>query len=146
VCVQFTIEHTLGAAERAKIPNVIRFFETVSHASGLAEVFGETPYHETAPPVMPAKEKKPAEPKPKAEKAEKPKAEPKPKAEKAPKPKEEDDEEDDGIPKEEPKAKNPLDFLPKSTFNLEDWKRAYSNMDTRGPNGALEWFYKKCVL
>ena len=47
------------------------------------------------------------------------------------------------MPKEEPKAKNPLDSLPKSTFNLEDWKRAYSNLDTRGPGGSLEWFYQQ---
>ena len=56
-----------------------------------------------------------------------------------------EDEEEDDIPKEEPKAKNPLDSLPKSTFNLEDWKRAYSNKDTRGADGSLEWVYKKCV-
>ncbi|KAF8346563.1 hypothetical protein F5887DRAFT_1073240 [Amanita rubescens] len=27
----------------------------------------------------------------------------------------------------EPKAKNPLDDLPKSNFNLEEWKCVYSN-------------------
>jgi len=42
----------------------------------------------------------------------------------------------------QPKVKNPLDDLPKSTFNLEDWKRAYSNKDTRGPGGAIEWLYE----
>ncbi|KAG8791290.1 hypothetical protein FRC12_009661 [Ceratobasidium sp. 428] len=43
----------------------------------------------------------------------------------------------------EPKAKNPLDDLPKSNFNLEDRKRAYSNMDsTRGDAGSLKWFYE----
>jgi len=39
-------------------------------------------------------------------------------------------------------VKNPLDDLPKSTFNLEDWKRAYSNKETRGAGGAIEWFYE----
>jgi len=39
-------------------------------------------------------------------------------------------------------VKNPLDDLPKSSFNLEDWKRAYSNKDTRGKDGALEWLYE----
>ncbi|CAE6354329.1 unnamed protein product [Rhizoctonia solani] len=43
----------------------------------------------------------------------------------------------------EPGAKNPLDDLPRSTFKLRDWKRAYSNMDTRGAGGSLEWFYGK---
>ena len=32
---------------------------------------------------------------------------------------------------------NPFAHLPKSTFDLEEWKRNYSNMDTRG--GALPW-------
>ncbi|KAG9310964.1 hypothetical protein JVU11DRAFT_8841 [Chiua virens] len=62
--------------------------------------------------------------------------------EKKEKPKEEEvDDDDEKLVPEEPKAKNPLELLPKSTFNLEDWKRAYSNKDTRGPDGALEWFY-----
>ena len=43
----------------------------------------------------------------------------------------------------EPKVKNPLDDLPKSAFNLEEWKRQYSNLDTRGAGGSLEWFYEK---
>lgn len=84
----------------------------------------------------------PAKPK----KEEKPKEAPKPKAaEKAKPKKEEAEEEDDDIPKEEPKPKNPLDSLPKSSFNLEDWKRKYSNFDTRGAGGSLEWFYEKYI-
>ncbi|KAF9238662.1 hypothetical protein BU15DRAFT_47514, partial [Melanogaster broomeanus] len=41
------------------------------------------------------------------------------------------------------KEKNSVDLLPKSMFDLEDWKRAcaYSNKETRGANSALEWFY-----
>lgn len=87
-----------------------------------------------APPSPPSK--------PKAEKAEKPKAEAAPKAPKAPKaakPKSDDEEEPD-VPAE-PKQKNPLDDLPKSAFNLEEWKRQYSNLDTR--KEALPWFYEK---
>ncbi|KAJ7704070.1 hypothetical protein B0H17DRAFT_1193984 [Mycena rosella] len=69
-----------------------------------------------------------------------------PMAAKKAKPKAEAEEEDDdnGVP-EEPKAKNPLDDLPKSTLNPEDWKRAYSNKEMRGAGGALEWFYEQCV-
>ena len=81
--------------------------------------------------VPPAKDEKP--------KTEKPKAEPKPKAEKE---REAEEEEESFVP-EEPKKKNPLDDLPKSSFNLEDWKRAYSNLDTRGDGGSLGWFYEK---
>lgn len=79
-------------------------------------------------------------------KEEKPKAAPAPAApkEKKEKPKKEaeDDDEEPDVPAE-PKVKNPLDDLPKSNFNLEEWKREYSNKDTRGAGGSLEWFYQK---
>lgn len=83
----------------------------------------------------------PAKPK----KDEKPKDAPKPKAEKPKKEVQPEEDEEEDLTKEEPKAKNPLDSLPKSTFNLEDFKRAYSNMDTRGDGGSLKWFYEKLV-
>lgn len=121
----------IDASVRSKLPNVVRHYETVVNQPSVKEVFGSTTYAEKAlqytPPAKPAKEKK--------EEA------PKPKAEKKPKVVQEDDDDDDK-PIEEPKEKNPLDSLPKSTFNLEDWKRAYSNKDTRGADGALEWFYQ----
>ncbi|GBE86877.1 Elongation factor 1-gamma 1 [Sparassis crispa] len=134
--IQRCVELTFDAAVRAEHPSVIRHLETIVNQPKLKEIFGETTYVEKAVQYTPpAKEKK--EPKPAAAPA--PKA---PKAEKKPKKEEEDDEDDDLVPKEEPKPKNPLDFLPKSTFNLEDWKRAYSNKDTRGAGGSLEWFYE----
>ena len=64
----------------------------------------------------------------------------------APKKEEAEEEEDDNLVPAEPKVTNPLDLLPKSNFNLETWKRQYSNLDTRGAGGSLEWFYQKCVL
>ncbi|KAI0744493.1 elongation factor 1-gamma [Earliella scabrosa] len=122
---------TLDAPLRAQFPNVIRHFETVINQPALKPVFGDVTYIDKALAFTPP---------PKEKKEAKPAAAPAPKA---PKPKKEEaEEEEDDIPKEEPKAKNPLDSLPKSTFNLEDWKRAYSNKDTRGPDGALEWFYQ----
>lgn len=126
---------SLDASLRREFPNLIRHFETIINQPSMKNVWGEPQYAEKAMQfVPPAKEKK--EPKPAAA--------PAPKAEKKPKAKEEDDDDDDDlVPKEEPKEKNPLDFLPKSTFNLEDWKRAYSNKETRGAGGALEWFYQK---
>ncbi|KAI8893588.1 hypothetical protein BC833DRAFT_615948 [Globomyces pollinis-pini] len=39
-----------------------------------------------------------------------------------------------------PKAKNPLDLLPKSSFVLDDWKRFYSNNDTKPT--AMDYFWK----
>ena len=123
----------LGKAERAKYPHSIRYYETVVNQPRIKDILSGAELAETAHQyVPPQKEQKP--------KVEKPKAEPKPKAEKK---KEEEEEEEEPLVPAEPKKKNPLDDLPKSDFNLEDWKRAYSNLDTRGAGGSLEWFYEK---
>ncbi|KAI0673201.1 elongation factor 1-gamma [Trametes maxima] len=127
--IQRSVSITIDAALRAQLPNLIRHLETVVNQPQLKEIFGQTEYAEKAAAYTPP---------PKEKKDPKPAAAPTPKA---PKPAKEE-EDDDDIPKEEPKAKNPLDSLPKSSFNLEDWKRAYSNKDTRGANGSLEWFYQ----
>lgn len=120
---------------REKLPNVVRYFQTVVNHAKLAPIFdnGAPQLTETQATFQPpAKEQKPKEAKP-----EQPKA---PKAPKAAKPKEDDDEPEPDVPAE-PKVKNPLDDLPKSAFNLEEWKRQYSNLDTR--TGAIPWFYEK---
>jgi len=122
-----------GAVERSKVPNVVRHFETIVNHPGVKPIVGEVKYAEKAaqyvPPPKEKKESKAAQ----VVAAVKEKITPKPKA----------DDYDELEVKEEPKPKNPLDLLPKSALNLEDWKRAYSNMDTRGPGGSLEWFYSK---
>jgi elongation factor 1-gamma len=115
--------------------------ETVVRRPGTEGVWGETVYVDKALQwVPPPKEGKKKEEKPKEEK-QKEKAKPKVVEEEY-----EEEEEEEPLVPEEPKAKNPLDSLPKSTFNLEEWKRVYSNNETRGAGGALEWFYKKCVF
>jgi elongation factor 1-gamma len=126
-------------AARDNLPNLVRFVTTINNHPKLAHIFDngnpEWTDVQSKPPV-PVKEKA-KEPKPAA-----PAAAAAPKAEKKPKKKEEDEEEDDGnLVPEEPKEKNPLDDLPKSAFNLEEWKRQYSNLDTR--KEALPWFYEK---
>jgi elongation factor 1-gamma len=132
----------LGKAERAKYPHTVRFYETVVNQPQVKDILAGAEFAETAQQyVPPQKEQKPKTEKPKAEV--KPKAEAKPKAEKK---KDDEDEEDEPLVPAEPKKKNPLDDLPKSEFNLEDWKRAYSNLDTRGAGGSLEWFYEKYVV
>jgi elongation factor 1-gamma len=137
--VQKLVSNILDAELRAKVPNVIRHAETILRRPTLKEIFGEIEYCEKAQQYTPPpKEKKEKEAKPAAAAAPVPKAEKKPKAKAV-----EDDEEDEPLVPEEPKAKNPLDSLPKPTMNLDDWKRAYSNKDTRGANGAIEWLYQK---
>ncbi|OAX40977.1 elongation factor 1-gamma [Rhizopogon vinicolor AM-OR11-026] len=130
--LQRVVTVTADAAVRSKLVNTIRFLETIVHQPKLEAIFGPVEYVEKALQwVPPKKEKEPAPPAAPKEKKEKEK----------PKKVADDDDEDDNLVPEEPKAKNPLDLLPKSPFNLEDWKRAYSNKDTRGTDGSLEWFY-----
>lgn len=131
----------LDKASITRFPSVVRFVETILNQPQIAEFWTVQWPEKVATYTPPAKDTKKKEDKPKAAPSEKPKKEEKPKP-KAKEPEPEDDD-DDLVPKEEPKAKNPLDSLPKSTFNLEDWKRAYSNKDTKGPGGAIEWFYEK---
>jgi elongation factor 1-gamma len=50
------------------------------------------------------------------------------------------DEEDDDELSDRP-SKDPFSHLPKGTFNMEDWKRMYSNNDTK--TVALPWFWEK---
>jgi elongation factor 1-gamma len=73
----------------------------------------------------PAKEKKPAQEKKPAEKKEK-------------KPKE-DDEGDIDLAPAEPKQKDPFADMPKGTFDLEEWKRFYSNNDEEE---SVKWFWE----
>ncbi|EAU87957.1 elongation factor 1-gamma [Coprinopsis cinerea okayama7 len=125
--IQKAVGFTVDAPARAKLPNLVRHLETIANQPKLKEIFGEINYVEKGIQFTPpAKEAKP-------------KAAPAPKA--APKKAEAEEEEEPAAPVI-PKSKHPLEDLPKSSFNLEDWKRAYSNLDTRGPGGAIEWFYQ----
>lgn len=133
----FTGKGHLDAKFRAKIPNVVRLFETIVKNPKLAPIFGEITYVETAPQYQ-APKKEGAAKKEKAEAA--PKAAKAPKAPKEKKPAANDDDDDEPAAPPAPKEKNPLDDLPKSNFNLENWKRVYSNEDTRPT--ALNWFYE----
>lgn len=136
----------VDASHREKLPNLVRYVETVVKHSKLIAIFdnGNINYTETQPAYQPAGKDNKAKDKPKEPKAAQTEAPPKAaKAPKAPKAKEADDEDEDeeeGMAAE-PKMKNPLDDLPKSNFNLEEWKRQYSNLDTR--KEALPWFYEK---
>ena len=77
----------------------------------------------------------------KKEKEAKPKAEPKkaePKKEKEAK-KEAAEAEDEELGLGEEKKKDPLDMLPKGSFDLEEWKRFYSNNDEAA---SCAWFWQ----
>ncbi|RPB25346.1 elongation factor EF-1 gamma subunit [Terfezia boudieri ATCC MYA-4762] len=112
---------------RAEFPNMNRWWETVVNQPYFKEVVGELKFIDEAIKYTPPKKEE--------KKKEAPKAAP-PKAEKKPAV---DEEEEDAAPVE-PKAKHPLDLLPKPTLPLDDWKRKYSNEDTRPV--ALPWFWE----
>ncbi|KAL8827713.1 MAG: hypothetical protein Q9191_003022 [Dirinaria sp. TL-2023a] len=110
---------------RADYPNVTRWYETVHNQPIFSAVAGKPEFIDEAmknqPPKQAPKEKK-----------EQPKAAPKPKV------KEPEEEEEEAPPA--PKPKHPLDALPKPTLALDDWKRKYSNEETR--EVALPWFWE----
>lgn len=119
-------QFVLDKAWRDEHPNTTRWYETIVNQP-IWKAIIESPIlvEEAIKYTPPKKEAKPA-------KAPAPAA---PKAEKKPAVEEEDDE-----PKPEVKAKHPLESLPKPTLILDDWKRKYSNEDTR--EVALPWFWE----
>jgi elongation factor 1-gamma len=117
---------------RKQFANVNRWFQTVVNQPQAKEVLGEIKLCEK---MQVAKEAPAAEPKEK--KAKEPKAQqPKQEKKKEEKPKEEEQGDEDE--EEKPKAKNPLDLLPPSSFVLDEWKRTYSNNDTK--TVAIPWY------
>ena len=112
----------LGKAERAEYPHTFRFYETVINQPKLKDVLSGGLLVDTPQEYVPL-EKEPSEVKPKAGT-------------------EEPGSENDKLVSED-KNKEPLGDLSRSSFNLEDWKGAYSNLNTRGVGGSLEWFYEK---
>jgi elongation factor 1-gamma len=120
-------QYVLDKEWRAANPNTTRWFETIT-AQPIWKAIIEEPImiDECVKYTPPKKEAKPA-------KAPTPAA---PKAEKKPAVEEEDDE-----PKPEVKAKHPLESLAKPTLILDDWKRKYSNEETR--EVALPWFWEQ---
>ncbi|KAI8620697.1 hypothetical protein BC830DRAFT_1097723 [Chytriomyces sp. MP71] len=132
------------AAFRASFKNVNRWFLTCVNQQQFKDVLGEVKLIDKAQtaadvkPATPATAAKDTTPKAAAPAAAKPAPA---KAPATKKPKDDDEEEEESFADEKPKAKNPLDLLPKSDFNLEEWKRFYSNNDTRPT--ACNWFWDK---
>ncbi|KAI5806573.1 elongation factor EF-1 gamma subunit [Peziza echinospora] len=114
---------------RAEYPNTTRWFNLIVNQPIYTNVVGEFKHIDEAVKYTPPKKEE--------KKKEAPKAAPK--AEKKKKEVEEEEEED--VSAAEPKAKHPLDLLPKATLTLDDWKRKYSNEDTRSV--ALPWFWEQ---
>jgi elongation factor 1-gamma len=130
-------ELVLDSPFRKAFVNVNRWFTTVVNQPEFKSVAGEMKFCEK---MQVAKETK-AEEKPVEEKKPEAKKEAAPKKETPKKKKDEEEEEEDLAAQEEkPKGPNPLDLLPPSKFVLDEWKRVYSNEDTR--TKAIPWFWE----
>lgn len=109
----------LEPKDREAYVNVLRWFVTCVNQRAFKKVLGETALcTKTMEPQSASPAAKPAAPVVAAAAAAQ--------------------EEEEEAPK--PKEKNPLDLLPPTKFNLEEWKRFYSNNDTRPT--AIDWFWQ----
>lgn len=115
-------QYFFDKAWRAENPNVTRWYETVYNVPSYSAAAGKLEFIDEAIKYVPPKK----EPAPKKEQ---PKAAPK---------KEEPEEEEE---KPAPKPKHPLAELPRASVDLDEWKRKYSNEETR--EVALPWFWEK---
>lgn len=130
--LRFAFLYVVDSKLRAAFPHTVRYYKSVAHNHVISKVFGEINYLDTFKLNPPKKDDKKSEKK-QEKKQEKPKEAAPEAAAPAPAPE---------------KPKNPLDLLPKSSFNLETWKRAYMNLDTRGDDPekhSLAYFYKNFV-
>ncbi|MCJ1403256.1 hypothetical protein MMC11_006479 [Xylographa trunciseda] len=126
-------QYFFDKAWRSANPNVTRWYETVYNQPIYSAVVDKLSFiDEAIKNTPPAFAKKEASTKKEKEPAVKKEA-PKPKA------KEVDDEDEEEA--QAPKSKHPLEGLePKATLVLDDWKRKYSNEETR--EVALPWFWE----
>jgi len=122
-------QFVLDAKWRSENPNTTRWYETVTNQPIYKAIVDKPILIEerlkNTPPKKEEQAKKQKEPKQAAPKA-------------AAKPKEVEEEEEEEKPAV--KAKHPLESLPRAELVLDDWKRQYSNSDTR--KVALPWFWE----
>jgi len=120
--------------------NTNRWFNTLTHQQIFVNVLGEVELCKkmAVAPAAPEGEEKAAEKPKKAEQPKKEKQE-QPKKETPKKEKEAEEEEEESY-EDKPKGKNPLDSLPPSKLIMDEWKRVYSNEDTR--TVAIPWFWE----
>lgn len=135
--------HVLDEKFRKPYGNVNRWFTTVMNKEHVKKVVGELNLCVAAAEFCADKHEKRmqkfnAANQVKDKKAKEPKApkEAKPKAAK----KEEPEEEEEEDFAKEPVSKDPFAEMPKGTFNMDEWKRTYSNEDTL--KVALPYFWK----
>jgi len=129
----------LDAGFRKMFGNTNRWFCTVMNQPNVVQIVGETQLAAKMAVAKladkPKEEKKPVEKKPAPEK--KPVEKKEEKKEEKPKKKKDEEADEDDVPQEKPRSL--LDLLPKSPFDLDEWKRFYSNHNAAE---AMEWFWQ----
>jgi elongation factor 1-gamma len=125
-------ELVLDSAFRKQFVNTNRWYLTVVNQPEVKSVIGEV--------VLCDKMQVAKETKAEAPKEEKPKKEEPKKEKPAAKPKEPEEEEEESFEEAKPKGPNPLDLLPPSKMVMDEWKRTYSNNDTRSV--AIPWLWE----
>lgn len=138
-------KHVADEAFRKPFANVNRWFTTVVNQAHFKKVAGEVKLAVKAPEFdaklfAQNKSNASAAGAKKQEKQEKPKQEKPAPAKKEAKKEVEADEEEDEVMAEEPKLSDPFAAMPKGNFNMDEFKRTYSNNDTK--TVAMPYFWK----
>jgi len=131
-----SFELVLDAAFRKGFQNTTRWFTTIVNQPEVKAVVGDVVLCEK---MQVAKEAPKVEEEKKEVKKEEKKEQPKKEAKKVEK-KDDDEEPEEDFEDKKPKGPNPLDLLPPSKFVLDEWKRTYSNNDTR--TVAVPWLWE----
>lgn len=134
--LRLAYEHVADEAFRKPFANVNRWFTTVTQQKNFKSISGEI---KLADKALEFDAKKHAEHVKAAKETPKPAAA---KKEEAKKPKKDDDneEEEDDILAQEPKQTDPFATMPKGNWNMDEFKRVYSNEDTA--TKALPYFWQ----
>lgn len=113
-------DHLYGTEWRKEHPGITRWFKTIIQSDILKDEFNNYQFREKPVEFVPPKKEKKAAQQPKENKAKEEKPE---------------------QPAPAPKPKHPLEALGKAKVSLEDWKRFYSNEETR--EVAIPHFWEK---
>ena len=132
-------QHVLDPSLRKELPNVQRWFVTVAHQERVRAVVGPPALCNAPPQYDPKKYNELTQNKKDSGKKDK-------KSEKKEQAKKEKKEEpapaalDDELIEKPQESKDPFDALPKGTFNMDDFKRCYSNEDEAK---SIPYFWEK---
>ncbi|XP_050674164.1 elongation factor 1-gamma [Leptidea sinapis] len=131
-----SFQHVLEPSLRASLVNVQRWFLTLANQPQVLAVVGHLSLCSAAPVYDPKKYQELT----KDKKHDAPKKEKKEKKEQPKKETPKEHELEDDIEEKPKESKDPFDSMPKGTFNMDDFKRCYSNEDEEK---SIAYFWEK---